>query len=97
MQGREKPPPDALVTVVSGWPDFLRWSHAVLVAVGIEEAALNLRLTNEAGWQRGLRESAFVIADMLTAKRLPPHLDTRVFHLIADSSLAELRELLPHL
>jgi GntR family transcriptional regulator len=96
MQGREKPSPEALVAVVSGWPDFLRWSHAVLIAVGIDEAALNLRLTNEPGWQRGLRESAFVIADMLTAKQLPADLDTRVFHLIADSSLAELRELMPH-
>lgn len=67
----------------------------MLIAVGIEEAALNLRLTNEAGWQRGLRESAFVIADMLTAKQLPPELDTRVFRLIADSSLDELRELMP--
>ncbi len=95
MQGKEKPAPDALVAVVSGWADFLRWSHAILIAVGIEEAALNMRLTNEAGWQRGLRESAFVIADMLTAKQLSAELDTRVFRLIADASLAELRELMP--
>lgn len=95
MQGREKPPPEALIAVVSGWPDFLRWSHAMLIAVGIEEAALNLRLTNETGWQRGLHSSAFVIADMLTAKQLSPDLDTRVFRLIADSSLDELRELMP--
>jgi GntR family transcriptional regulator len=95
MQGRAKPAPDALVAVVSGWPDFLRWSHAILIAVGIEEEALNLRLTNEPEWQRGLRESAFVIADMLTAKQLPTDLETRVFRLIADASLAELRDLMP--
>ncbi len=95
MQGREKPPPEALIAVVSGWADFLRWSHAMLIAVGIEEAALNLRLTSEPGWQRSLRASAFVIADMLTAKQLPDNLDTRVFRLIADSSLAEVRELMP--
>ncbi len=95
MQGKEKPPPDALIAVVSGWSDFLRWSHAMLIAVGIEEGALNMRLTNESGWQRGLRESAFVIADMLTAKQLPAELDTRVFRLIADASLLELRELMP--
>ncbi|HEX4947426.1 MAG TPA: GntR family transcriptional regulator, partial [Blastocatellia bacterium] len=89
VQGREKPPPEALIAVVSGWADFLRWSHAMLIAVGIEEAALNLRLTSEAGWQRGLHSSAFVIADMLTAKQLPSHLETRVFRLIADSSLTE--------
>jgi DNA-binding transcriptional regulator YhcF (GntR family) len=96
MQGREKPPPEALIAVVSGWADFLRWSHAMLVAVGIEESALNLRLTNESGWQRGLHESAFVIADTLTARQLPNTLDTRVFRLIADASLTELRDMIPH-
>jgi DNA-binding transcriptional regulator YhcF (GntR family) len=96
MQGREKPSPEALVAVVSGWADFLRWSHAMLVAVGIEESALNLRLTNESGWQRGLHESAFVIADTLTARKLPDTLDTRVFRLIADTSLKELREMIVH-
>jgi DNA-binding transcriptional regulator YhcF (GntR family) len=95
MQGQVKPPSDALVAVVSGWPDFLRWSQAVLVAVGIEDAALNLRLTHEDGWERGLRECAFVIADMLTAKQIPAELDTRVFRLIAETSLAELRDLMP--
>jgi DNA-binding transcriptional regulator YhcF (GntR family) len=95
MQGKEKPAADALVAVVSGWSDFLRWSHAILIAVGIEDAALNLRLTHEAGWQRGLHECAFVIADMLTARQLARDLDTRIFHLIADASLAELRDLQP--
>ncbi len=95
MKGKERPAPDALIAVVSGWPDFLRWAHAILVAVGIEDAALNMRLTDEQGWQRGLRECAFVIADMLTAKVITRDLDTRVFRLIADSSLAELRDLMP--
>ena len=95
MQGKERPAPDALVAVVSGWPDFLRWAHAILVAVGIEDEALNMRLTSEQGWQRGLRECAFVIADMLTAKQISPELDTRVFRLIADASLTELRDLMP--
>lgn len=95
MQGNTKPAADMLIAVVSGWPDFLRWSHAVLVAVGIEDAALNLRLTDEDGWQRGLHECAFVIADLLTARRLARDLDTRIFRLIADASLAELRDLKP--
>lgn len=95
MQGRERPAADALIAVVSGWADFLRWSQAILVAVGIEDAALNLRLTHEAGWHRGLHECAFVIADLLTARKLARDLDTRVFRLIADASLAELRDLQP--
>ncbi len=95
MQGKTLPPPDALVAVVSGWSDFLRWSHAVLIAVGIEEAALNLRLTNERGWCQSIRGCTFVIADVMTAREIPTECETRIFRLVAESSLQELRELMP--
>jgi hypothetical protein len=91
MQGREPPPPDALVAVVSHWPEFLRWARTMLVAAGIDPAALSFRDAREEGWQRGLRSSAFVITDALTATQLPEGCDARIFRLIADSSLDELR------
>ena len=91
MQGREPPAPDALVAVVSHWPEFLRWARTMLVAAGIDPAALSFRDAREDGWQRGLRSSAFVITDALTATQLPEGCDTRVFRIIADSSLDELR------
>jgi DNA-binding transcriptional regulator YhcF (GntR family) len=93
MQGREPPPPDALVSVVSHWPEFLRWARTMLVAAGIDPAALSFRDARLDGWQRGLRSSAFVITDALTATQLPEGCDARVFRLIADSSLDELRNL----
>lgn len=91
MQGREPPAPDALVAVVSHWPEFLRWARTMLVAAGIDPAALSFRDARDDGWQRGLRSSAFVITDALTATQLPEGCDTRVFRIIADSSLDELR------
>jgi GntR family transcriptional regulator len=94
MQGRDLPPQDALVAVVSGWPEFLRRARTMLVAAGIDPAALSFRDARRDGWQRGLRSSAFIITDALTATRLPKGHDVRVFRLIADSSLDELRELL---
>jgi DNA-binding transcriptional regulator YhcF (GntR family) len=94
MQGRKPPPPDALVAVVSHWPEFLRWARTMLVAAGIDPAALSFRDAREDGWQRGLRSSAFVITDALTATQLPEGCDVRVFRLIADSSLDELRDLI---
>jgi GntR family transcriptional regulator len=94
MQGREPPAPDALVAVVSHWPEFLRWARTMLVAAGIDPAALSFRDAREDGWQRGLRSSAFVITDALTATQLPEGCDTRVFRIIADSSLEELRSFL---
>lgn len=96
MTGNKRPSPEALVAVVSGWADFLRWSHAILVAVGIEEETLNMRLTNERGWQRGLHECEFIIADTLTARNLNVEVEIRVFRLLGENSLNELRELLPH-
>ena len=91
LAGAARPSADALIAVVSRWPEFLRWARTVLVAAGIDPAALNFRDAREAGWQRGLTSSAFVIADALTARRLPPNCEPRIFHLIADTSLDELR------
>jgi GntR family transcriptional regulator len=91
MQGREFPPPDTLVAVVSIWPEFLRWSRTMLVAAGIDPEILDFRDARERGWQRGLPSSAFVITDALTATRLPAGCDVRIFRVIADSSLDELR------
>ena len=93
MQGRQQPPPDALVVVVSHWPEFLRWARTMLVAAGIDPAALSFRDARERGWQRGLRSCAFVITDALTATQIPAGCDVRDFRIIADSSLAELRDL----
>jgi DNA-binding transcriptional regulator YhcF (GntR family) len=91
IQGREVPPPDALVAVVSRWPEFLRWARTMLVAAGLDPAALSFRDARSGGWQRGLRSSAFIITDALTATLLPGGCDVRVFRLIADPSISELR------
>jgi GntR family transcriptional regulator len=91
LEGRKPPPPDALVAVVSRWPQFLEWARVVLVAAGLDPSTLALRDAREDGWQRAARQSAFVITDALTAAQLPSGLDARVFRVVADSSLEELR------
>lgn len=91
MEGREPPPADALVAVVSRWPEFLRWSRTMLVAAGIDPAAMTFRDARASDWQRGLSAAFFVITDALTATQMPKGCDVRVFRLIADSSLDELR------
>jgi GntR family transcriptional regulator len=91
MAGKRRPAPDEIVTVVSRWPDFLRWAHTMLVAAGLSPDALVLRDARRDDWQRGLRASAMVITESLTARQIPPGCDVRVFRLIADASLDELR------
>jgi DNA-binding transcriptional regulator YhcF (GntR family) len=91
MQGQELPPPDALVAVVSRWPGFLRWARTMLVAAGVDPEAISARDARTRGWQRGLTSAAFVITDAVTAALLPRGCDARVFRIIADDSIAELR------
>lgn len=91
LKGEQRPPPDALVSVVSRWPAFLEWARVFLVAAGVETDSLDLRDARTQGWQRGLRSSAHVITDALTARSLPAGTRARVYRVVADSSLEELR------
>jgi hypothetical protein len=91
LNAAEKPPVDALVAVVSRWREFLRWTRTVLIAAGLDPASLKFTEASGRDWKKGLRASTFVITDALTATLLPRGCQPRVYRIIADSSLAELR------
>jgi hypothetical protein len=65
----------------------------VLAAAAIDPDAMSFRDAREPDWKKGLRSSAMVITDAVTAALLPAGLPTRVFRIIADSSIDELRKL----
>jgi hypothetical protein len=91
LQGEKQPPADALIAIASCWPEFLSWSHTLLVAAGVDPNALSFRDAREEGWQKGLGATAFVITDSLTARHLPEGCNTRIFRVVSDCSVAELR------
>jgi DNA-binding transcriptional regulator YhcF (GntR family) len=91
LSGEKQPPPDALIAVISRWPEFLRWANMILVAAGLNPDALSFRDARESGWQKGLRATSLVITDSLVARELPAGLKTRVFRIVSDSSLEDLR------
>lgn len=91
LKDEKRPSENDLITVVSHWPDFLHFAHSVLAAVNVDPDSLSFRNTAEKGWEKGLRASSFVITDAATAAQAPPGIRVRVFRIIADSSLAELR------
>ncbi|MFN0119293.1 MAG: GntR family transcriptional regulator [Blastocatellia bacterium] len=93
VAGEKRPEPEDLVAVASRWPDFLRWARAFLVAAGVDPDSLSMRDAREKGWQKGLRACSFVIADSVTIKQLPDGCHARLFHLIADNSLTELKQM----
>lgn len=91
LRGQTLPPAEALIAVASRWPEFLRWTRTLLIAAGVDAGALSFHDARERHWRQGLRASAFVIADALTAKNLPARCPARIFHIISDNSLDELR------
>ncbi len=91
LQGQTRPSADALIAIVSRWPEFLRWARAVLVAAGLDPNALSFHDARERGWKKGLRATALVITDSLVAHQLPAGVNALVFPIISDSSVDELR------
>lgn len=91
LHGESKPNQTDLIGVASHWETFLRWSQTILAAVGIAEENLVIRNATEKDWQKGLSSCLFVICDSLTAEKLKLK-DVRVFRLISDESLEEIRK-----
>ena len=91
MRGQTRPPRDALVAVVSRWPEFLKWARTMLVAAGLDADALSFRDARERNWEKGLRSAAFVITDSLMAPRIPAGCEVKLFRLLAEESLKDIR------
>jgi DNA-binding transcriptional regulator YhcF (GntR family) len=94
LQGQTRPAPDALIGVASSSPEILRRIRTILAAAGLDPDALAFRDARESGWRRGLNACQFVITDVVTARRLPAKCTARVFRVISDSSIADLRQFL---
>jgi DNA-binding transcriptional regulator YhcF (GntR family) len=85
-------PSGILVGIASRWPDFLRLARTMLLAAGFHTDSLVFRDARKPNWQRGLKQTAAVVCDSLSAADLPKASSRAVvFPLLSESSLAELR------
>jgi len=84
-------PAGALVGVASRWQEFLKVARAVLTAAGFHPDSLVFRDAREPDWQRGLKATAAVVCDSLTAKELPKGCRAIPFPLLSEASIAELQ------
>jgi len=93
LQGKERPTREDLITVVSNWKGLFKWSRTILVAAGIDPETICYRDVRQRDWQQGLASSWLVITDALCHQCIPANCNARVFRIIADSSLEELKNL----
>jgi len=84
-------PASTLVGVASRLPEFLKVARAMLNAAGFHPDSLVFRDAREPNWQRGLKQTAVVVCDSLTASELPAGCRALPFSLLSESSIAELR------
>lgn len=92
MKDQQRPSSEDLIAVVSGWEKFLLLSKTMLVAAQIDAENLIVRNTNDSDWRNGLNSAAMIICDSLTAKKLENFQNIRIFHLIADESIEQLKQ-----
>jgi GntR family transcriptional regulator len=84
-------PSGALIGIASRWPDFLKLARTMLNAAGFHPDALVFRDARKANWQRGLKQTAAVVCDSVTATELPAGCRAIPFPLLSESSIEELR------
>lgn len=82
----------ALVGIASGWAPFLKNARTMLIAAGFHSDCLVVRDTTKPGWQRGLKETAAIVCDSLTAESLERARRVLSFPLLSEPSLKELCE-----
>ena len=92
FRGETKPSRDALVAIVSRWPEFFKWARTLLVAAGLDVDALSFRDARERNWEKGLRSASFVITDSLMAPRIPAGCEIKVYRVLSEASLREIRD-----
>jgi DNA-binding transcriptional regulator YhcF (GntR family) len=84
-------PSGILIGVASRWPGFLKLARTMLVAAGFHSDGLLFRDARQSNWRRGLKETAAVVCDPLTASELSKTSRVVQFPLISEDSLADLR------
>jgi DNA-binding transcriptional regulator YhcF (GntR family) len=92
IEGQTKPSPDSVIAIVSRSAEIRLWARAMLISVGLDPDSLSEIDASNDGWRDRLVRNAFVVADVIAARELPADCQPRVFRVIADSSLAELKQ-----
>jgi DNA-binding transcriptional regulator YhcF (GntR family) len=91
LSDETRPGEDDLIGVFSGWQGFLTFARVMLAAARIGPGNIVVRSTNEPDWCRSADLVSTVICDQVTSQHLHTHPRVKVFSLISDESISELR------
>jgi DNA-binding transcriptional regulator YhcF (GntR family) len=93
LEGQSPPGKDALISIASRSQEIRFWTRAMLIAVGIPAESLCEVDSSQDGWRDRLGLSAVVVTDIVTGRELPEGCPARVYRVIADSCMEQLKEL----
>jgi len=92
IEKETKPAANAIVSIVSRSAEFRQFARVMLIAVGLEPACLCDVDTAVDSWQERAQASALSVTDVVAAADLSQTCLTKVFRVIADASLAEIKQ-----
>ena len=93
IEGETRPGRNVVISIVSRSREIRHWARAMLIAVGIDPEALCEVDATGQGWQERIDRSGLAVADVVVADELPANCPVRVFRIVADSSIEELKQL----
>jgi len=94
LSTNKRPSADDVIAVASSWDGFLSMAKVMLLAAKIQPGNLIVRSARDDGWRDAVDSASVLICDARTASTLPKNGALRVFRLIADSSIEEIRNAL---
>lgn len=92
LETQKAPALNEIISIASKSPEFRHAARVMLIAVGIEPERLCEIDATARRWQERAGAGALVITDVVAARDLPSTCHTKVFHVIADSSIAEMKQ-----
>jgi DNA-binding transcriptional regulator YhcF (GntR family) len=92
LEGETMPAGDTVTAIVSRSAEIRLWARAMLIAVGLDPDSLSEVDAARDGWRDRLPRNSLVVADIVSARDLLPPSRARVFRVVADSSIAELKQ-----
>lgn len=81
-----------VISIVSRSPEIRYGARALLIAVGVDPISLCEIDMSGSGWRDRIGRNAYVVTDIVAARELPAGCDAKVYRVIADSCIAELKQ-----